>query len=517
MQQLRVPPEMFRFTHGDRADLYVSMLYAFGEANERLETSLGLDDVRARLHSIGWLDVLADDDLTGALGQLRQWNLIDVIQNHAEDYQTASEYERRNLQYSLTRQGEAALAGVTHAIMVLASTGALQTAVLDAIADRLQDLVQELEHGSDRRIFTALTELEGHLEALRGNTKQFNGELQRLLRADGTDLATFHDVKAATVAYLEEFLTNLDRRSHAIATGIRGVEERGLDLLHKRALLGAELPQLPGADPGPAWLEHRRARWAGLRAWFLPDDDCPPRVEQLHLVARRAIITLLQVLDRITESRRRTSSAAADFRELARWFSVAGGQDDLHRVWSTMFGLSPARHAHLSLPDPELAGPSTSWRDSPPVEVSPLLRSAGRTERFSRTGRVRDVREIKAARARQARAQRAELEAAWSMLDTGGTVRLAAFGHLDHALFERLLELLGRALASSPDISGLRRGSTADGRIEVLLKPPPDGCTATLVTPRGTFVGPDYEILIRACGAVPAQGPLRARSAGASR
>jgi site-specific recombinase XerD len=66
--------------------------------------------------------------------------------------------------------------------MVLASTGALQTAVLDAIADRLRDLVQELEHGSDRRIFTALTELEGHLEALRGNTKQV------FLAADGRRL-----------------------------------------------------------------------------------------------------------------------------------------------------------------------------------------------------------------------------------------------------------------------------------------------------------------------------------------
>src|SRR6266571_1725607 len=352
MEQLRVPPEMFRFTHADRADLYVSMLHAFGEANERLETSLGLDDVRARLRSIGWLDALDDDDLTAALGQLRLWNLIDVIQNHAVDYRTASEYERRNLQYSLTRQGEAALAGVTHAMMMLASTGALQTAVLDAIADRLRDLIHEMEHGSDRRIFTALTELEGHLEALRGNTKQFNGELQRLLRADGTDLATFHDVKAATVAYLQEFLTNLDRRSHAIATGIREVEEHGVGLLHKRAL--------------------------------------------------------------------------------------------------------------LSLPDPELAGSSMSWRDAPPVEVSPLLRSAGRAERFSRTGRVRDVKAIKAARAERARAERAELEAAWSMLDTDGTVRLAAFGRLDHALFERLLELLGRALASSPDSSGLRRGSTAD-------------------------------------------------------
>ena len=292
MERLRVPPEMFRFTHGDRAGLYVSLLHAFGEANERLETALSLDDVRARLRQVGWLDAVEDDDLTLALDQLRQWNLADVIQNHSENYRNATEYERRNLQYSLTRLGEAALAGVTHAIAVLASTGALQTAVLDAIADRLGDLLHELETGSDRRIFATLTELEGHLDALRANTKQFNGELQRLLRADGADLAVFHEVKASTVAYLQEFLTNLDHRVHAIATGIQQVEEHGVGLLHKRALAGAELPQLSGADPGPAWLEHRRARWAGLRAWFLPADGAPPRADQLHLVARRAIITL---------------------------------------------------------------------------------------------------------------------------------------------------------------------------------------------------------------------------------
>lgn len=499
-QQLRVPAEMFRFTHGDRAELYVSMLRAFGEANEQLETSLGLDDVRARLRSVGWLDALDDEDLVAALGQLRQWNLVDVIQNHAENYRTASEYERRNLQYSLTRHGEAAIAGVAHAMALLASAGALQTAVLDAISDRLGDLVQEMDHGSDRRIFTTLTELEGHLEALRVNTKQFNGELQRLLRADGADLATFHEVKAATVAYLQEFLTNLDHRSHAIATRIQQVENRGLGLLRKRALLGAELPQLSGPDPGPAWLEHRRARWAGLRVWFLPADDAAPRVDQLRLVARRAIVTLLQVLDRINESRRRTSSAAADLRELARWFTVLNEQDDLHRLWSTMFGLSPARHAHLSHPDPERVSAWSSWREAPPVEVSPLLRSAGRTERFSRTGRVRDVAEVRAARAARAKAERAELEAAWNMLDTGGKIRLSHFGRLDHALFERLLELLGRALSSGPDRSGWRRGTTADGRIEIVLRPPGDAAVARLETPLGVFTGPDYAIEVSAAG-----------------
>jgi hypothetical protein len=65
---MRVPPEMFRFTTGERAGLYVAILHAFGEANERLETALGLDDVRLRLRTVGWLDPLDDQDLTDALG-----------------------------------------------------------------------------------------------------------------------------------------------------------------------------------------------------------------------------------------------------------------------------------------------------------------------------------------------------------------------------------------------------------------------------------------------------------------
>ncbi|WP_227996189.1 TIGR02677 family protein [Nocardia australiensis] len=496
MDRIRVPPEMFRFTTGDRAGLYVSVLHAFGAANERLETALGIDDVRGRLRTVGWLDALDDDDLTAALEQLCAWNLVDVIQNHSENYRTASEYERRNLQYSLTRQGEAAFAGVQHAMTVLASTGALQTAVLDAIADRLADLQQELELGTDRRVFSTLSELESHLEALRGNTKQFNGELQRLLRAEAADLTIFHEVKAATVAYLQEFLANIDHRTHTITTRIAKIEDYGVGLMHQRALLGAELPQLTDSDPGAAWLEHRRARWEGLRAWFLPADGSVARIEQLHFVGRKAIITLLQVLDRITESRRRSSSAVADFRELARWFAVLPQQDDLHRLWSTAFGMSSSRHAHLAHLDPELVTSTSPWADSPPVEVSPLLRSAGRTERFSRTGRVRDVSEIKAERAERAALERTQLEDAWDMLDTGGAVCLSSFGQLDHEVFERLLDLLGRALGTAPQPDGTRRGSTTDGRIEIVLRPPIDGRWTEINTPRGVFGGPDYVLEI---------------------
>lgn len=498
MEPIRVPPDLFAFAGAERSNLYVSVLHAFSEANERLETALGLDDVRARLRAVGWLDRVADDELTRTLDQLRVWRLVEVRQNHAENYRTAEEYERRNLHYSLSRAGEAAFAGVTHALGVLASTGALQTAVLDAISDKLGALVQHADGTDDRAIFIALTELETHLDALRLNTTQFNGELQRLLRSDGADvgLVTFHEVKASTVAYLQEFVTDLDRRAGGIAARVVAVEERGAALLRRRALVGADLPRLSGPDPAPAWLEHRRARWEGLRAWFLPEDGTLPRIEQLHLVSRRAIVTLLQVLDRISDARRRASSTGADFRELARWFSVVPGQNDLHLLWSTMFGLGPARHAHLVHPDPELVSSTTPWAQAPPVEVSPLLRSAGRTEKFSRTGRVRDVGAIKAARAERARAERAELEAAWSHLHTGGVLRLSAFGRLDHAVFERLLELLGRALGGAARRGGVRRAVTADGQVEIVLHGPADGAVTVLVTPLGRFAGPDYEVEI---------------------
>lgn len=498
----RVPAEMFRFTTGDRSDFYTAILHAFGEANERLETTLGVDDLRARLRGVGRVDDPSDADLAGALDQLRTWQLVDVIQDQTGNYRTAAEYERRNLQYSLTRRGEAAFAGVQHALAALTATGALQTAVLDAIADRLADLVGLLEDESspDRRVFTALSELEGHLDALRNNTKQFNGELQRLLRADGTDTETFGDVKAATVAYLEEFLTDLDHRAHLVAVGVERVEAHGVGVLHQRALIGAELPTHLADDPAPDWLAHRRVRWEGLQTWFRPEDGATPRVEQLHIVARRAVVALLQTLDRITESRRRTSSAVADFRELARWFAAAPADADLHRLWATAFGAAPARHAHLAHPDPELVPPSSTWSDAPAVPVSALLRSSGRTERFSRTGRVRDVGALRAERARRAVAERAEIEAAWDLLGTDGPVRLSSFGRLDHAVFERLLELVGRALGGDTDSDGRRRATTGDGRIEIVLRAPSDAAEAVLTTPLGTFRGPDLVVEIRGAG-----------------
>ncbi|MEV4016542.1 TIGR02677 family protein [Nonomuraea angiospora] len=511
----RVPPEMFRFATTDRADLNTAVLYAFGEADERLETALTVEAVRERLRAVGWYAPVGEQELTATLKQLAGWGLLDVIFNHAGSFATAEEYERKNLRYSLTKRGEAAFAGVQHAMAALASSGALQTAVLDAIADRLRELeslLRDPDPGRNRRIFASLQELEGHLDGLRNNTRQFNGELQRLLRVEGTDLSTFHEVKGATVAYLQEFVSNLEQRGDTIAAALRGVAGHGVAVLHARALDGADLPKVPGTDHVTPWLAARAARWEGLCRWFAPEagresgpEDRPddwgvPRIRRLHDVARRAIVSLLQVLDRITDSRRRSSSAAADFRTLARWFARAPSEDDAHRLWDAAFGLGPARHAHLGHADAELIPAGVPWREAEPVEVSALLRSRGRTERMGRTGKVRDVVALRAERQERAAKERAELEAAWSALATTGAARLSQLGELDNDTFGRLLDLLGRALAERPDSTGFRRAVTSDGRVEIVLRTPEDGAVAVLRTSEGWFRGPDYLIDVRSLG-----------------
>jgi uncharacterized protein (TIGR02677 family) len=503
----RVPSDMFAFTTSERAALHVAVMQVFGAANERLETALTLDDVLSGLTGVGWYEPLTEVEFERSLGLLVAHGLVDKSQNHGAHYTSAEEFERKNLQYSLTKKGEAAIAGVEHSMYMLSSTGALQTAVLDAIADGLNDLLGLLrgDASDDRRVFAALTALENHLEGLRSNIRQFTNQLQRLLRDGSGDPATFAEVKAATVTYLEEFITNLELRSRKIGEGARRIAAGGgVAQMHRRALAGADLPALPGTDPAPRWLEQRAARWKGLERWFLPKGERQPQIDDLRDIARRAIVSLMRVLEQIGEARRRRSSTVADFRALSRWFIACATEDEAHRLFNSAFGMWPSRHAHLALEDQETVRPSTSWSEAPRAEVSPLLRTHGRLEHTGRTVGVRETKELARFRRRRAMRERAEAEAAWRQLATHGAVRLSSLPALDHNRLQRLLEILGRALGSRPDRSGARRATTLDGRLEMVLSPPEDDRVAYLHTPRGRLIAPDYTIQITVVRDAPA-------------
>ncbi|MFC4562855.1 TIGR02677 family protein [Nocardiopsis mangrovi] len=502
----RLPGDAFQFNAGSRRDLYFAVLHVFNAANERLETALVAEDVHRRLADVGFLDVVGEDDVEAALRHLSgHLHLLEASQNYGASHGTAVDFERKNVQYSLTPRGEAEFAGAVHMLARLKESGALQTAVLDAIADRLDGLhalLKRADPTEDPQVFTALLELEGHLDSLRDNTKRFNNELQRLLRVDKVDFATFHSVKDSTVGYLKEFLENLEMRAGRIGDALDRVESQSTLSLRMRALNGANFPPGASEQTRTDWLAARGNKWEGLRSWFAASPDGQTGVRRLHEVARQAIVSLLETLDRIVDARRRSSSAAEDFRTAARWFATAESESDLHRLWAAAFGLSPARHAHLGHDDAELIAPGTEWAKADPVHVSPKLRTSGRAEHIGRTARVRDVGAVRAARRAAALEERRQIEAAWRSLATDGPVRLSTFATLEHTLFERLLDLLGLALAEPPASDGMRRAGTSDGRFEIVLYPPRDESEATLRTPRGTFTGPDYVVSVS--GGMPA-------------
>jgi uncharacterized protein (TIGR02677 family) len=478
--------DLFRFTTTDLRELHIALMSAFEEAAV-LVPALNLDQVRSALSSIGWDERVADEALQRALAALVGWGLLEATQDHAAHYATPEEFERKNLQWSLTQRGGAAIAGLLHSLDALRRAVGLQPAVLDAIGDGLSDLGNllsgERSTELDARIHIRLAEVEGHHASLIESVRQFNGHLQRLVREDATQDNVFIDVNRRTIAYLEEYVDDVERRRQRVA----------LD----RALAGANLAPVASDDPAPAWLAERRRRWAGLLGWFAPTGGAKPLLTGLLGIARTAIIELLRALERRWDNRRRSASVAHDFRRLAAWFANVPGDSDAHRLFAAAFGLWPARHAHLRPVDGEARAPMVSWSASQPVEVAPALRTSGTLSNRGRVHPVRDPAEVRA----QRRAAQVDALAAHdtvrASLITEGLVRLSSFGRMPSERFAELLALLGAALDAPLDAVGKRRALSTDGRIEVVVEDPGDGKTITLDTDHGALHGPDLFVWIR--------------------
>ena len=494
-----VDADLFRFTTTDLRELHVAVMAAFEEAAV-LAPALNLDQVRTALDAAGWDEPLDDDAIQRTLDALTGWGLLEATQDHSARYATPEEFERKNLQWSLTAKGEAAVAGVLHALDSLRHAVGLQTAVLDAVGDDLAELAelaaQPRSPAVDARIHVALAQIERHLAALVTSVRQFNGHLQRLLREDGTDDDVFADVKRRTVNYLEEYVEGVERPQRRLVAGIARVEEAGLATVVDRALAGANLAPVAGGDPGPAWLAERDRHWAALRAWFAPTDGAAPLIGGLLDIARTAIIELLRVLERRWDSRRRSASIAHDFRALARLFAAAPGDDEAHALFLAAFGIWPARHAHLRPLDGEGRAPTVAWTAADPVDVAPALRSTGTLTNRGRPSPVGDPAVVRAFRQRtQAEALRAH-HVLQATLTTGAMVRLSQFARLPAPAFAELLSLLAAGLDAALGGDGTRRALSADGRVEVVLRDPGDGRTAALAADGGVLRGPDLLVSI---------------------
>jgi hypothetical protein len=339
----RLSPDLFRFATTELYDLRVAIMCVFDDSAV-LQPALSCEAVRSGLAGLGWDEAVDDAQLDQALGMLTGWGLLEASQNHAARYATPEEFERRNLQWSLTTPGQAAIGGVLHALDALRQVAGLQPAVIEAIADGLADL-HDLAGDpltEPGRIATRLAEVESHLTSLVTSVRQFNTQLQRLMRDDATSDEVFGEVKRRTVVYLKEYIDGVERPTRRVQAGIERLAALGVEAVFERALAGANLAPMPGADPGVAWRAERARRWDALRAWFAPDPgaaatgtagaQAQPKITALVELAREAILQLLRVLERRWESRRRSASVAEDFRALAGFFALAAGEPDAHRI-----------------------------------------------------------------------------------------------------------------------------------------------------------------------------------------
>jgi len=497
-----VDASLFQFTTTALADLHIAIMSAFEQASV-LVPSLNLDQTRAQLHLVGWDESLTDDALHTALNSLTGWQLLDATQDHAAHYATPEEFERKNLQWSLTRKGEAAMAGVLRSLDVMKSALGLQSATLDAIGDALADLASlaELdEPDTNGRIHIRLSELENHQRSLIETVRQFNGHLQRLVRADVTDDHVFADVKRRTVGYLQDYVDGVDRPQHRIALRIEDVHTAGLSTLFERALQGANLAPLAHEDPAPPWLAERSRRWQALLVWFAPADGSRPQIQQLIVVARSAIIELLRAIERRLDNRSRSTSVANDFRRLAELFESCPGDDEAHALFGAAFGLWSSRHAHKSPVDGTARRTSTSWLEAEPTDVEPSLRTTGSTATRGRAARVGDPSAMRRERQRHHAENLADQRQVQQALHTEGVVRLSTFTELDRHQFSELLRLLASALNTQPRSDGSFYSESPDGAVQVMLTRSPDDTRAVIQTDTGTFTAPNMVVSVSVKG-----------------
>jgi len=248
-------------------------------------------------------------------------------------------------------------------------------------------------------------------------------------------------------------------------------------------------------------LDGWRARWSGLRSWFLGDRAHPSQAALLRQRARAAIPALLAAVTTLQERRTGRSDRSADFRALARWFAEAPSDAEAHRLWRAAFGLASARHlgidaGTLEAREEQPVPAATAWAEAPPVTISPRLRSTGRHQHRGTLARIVDRSQARQRLEELLVAERTQTEAARRRLATGRPTRLSDLGRLDRDEFELFLGLLGDALAGGPAGPGGIRVTTSDGTLEITLRPTSDGASAEVATPGGVLRGPDHVLTI---------------------
>jgi len=489
---------------------------AFATAKTHFIVHLRPEDVIERL---GRDNNGSAEEIPAALEQLVTWGNL-LAQPDTGRVTTVEDFYRARHLYQLSRQGEAAETALATFDELLGRHGALQAVALRDIRDTLA-AIKPLCHEADEepdagRVHALLRDLSRVFEDLANNAQAFMAGLGRALDLRGIDRDAFLAYKEKVIDYLKRFVGDLAVLSPDIAQLIRDLDGSIEKLLILVATREAEdrapdlaqdadtsnISNVPSRNQQlEQSLHHWRGHWQGLQAWFIGTQSHPSQASVLQSSARHAILLLLEAVVRLNEKRLGRSDRSADFRTLAGWFMQCADDGEAHRLWRAVFGLTPARH--LSIDEETLAAreqtpvsAQSSWWDAPPLTINPRLRATGSYARRGATAQIRDRRKEKAQLAKQIARESEEARRARHHLATGETTTLSAIGELDEGSFRYFLQLLGEALAAAENTEAAIYTTTADGAIDIEMKPLAAHQQARIHTPLGIFSGRDYRIRI---------------------
>jgi uncharacterized protein (TIGR02677 family) len=501
-------PRPFAHLDVQLAPLYRRIMGVFTDNKRRFVVHLRPEDVAEALRHDGGVPVAADavDD---ALAKLTEWGNLRADPD-AGRVTTVEDFYRARYLYQLSREGEAAERALEVYEQEVGRRGELQAIALEDIRVRLRAL-KDLAAGDNPDpaiVHNLLLELSGRLDSLAANASAFMTSLQRTIDLQEIEEEAFLAYKDRLIAYLERFVSDLVVKAYDIAATLQDLGDVDGLLQAAAGREAADVAPDESGDPAADKLREWRDRWSGLWSWFVGDRTHPSQASLLRQRARKAIPDLLATISVLQERRAGRSDRSADFRELARWFAQAPGDQDAHRLWRAAFGLTSARHHTAGADAPDVPA-ATSWLEAPPVEIAPRLRATGSYQRRGQPTKVRDRSAEKEHLARQVAAEREQTEAARRRLATGRPAVLSELGALDRGEFALFLRLLGEALsAGPPGPDGSIRTRTGDGTMEIVLVPLNDGRVATIVTEDGTMYGPDHELTIIDLTVPPSPGPV---------
>ncbi|WP_433762315.1 TIGR02677 family protein [Nocardia sp. CA-135398] len=449
---------LFSFATAEKRAEYLWVLRAFDSARAAYVVLLHADDVAT------WIERSAPDapQLTGAeigplLDQLHQWGVVERSYDGTRAA-TLAEYRNRHYVYQLTQAGFKAYRAVAGVLEARLDEAALSRLVLPELLADLSTLAEANKAGDAERVYRTLRRLDAALSDMAARAAHFYLSLGDMVRTTEITPESFLAHKDALLAHMREFSMDLARFAPRLAAAIGEIEETGVEELIERAARCDERVLLSPAERQADW----RARWQGLRTWFvatasdIPGESSSTEADRLREATMSAIAAVLSLLRRVTDSRKGGVSRESALRHLAGWFTAAPSTDSAHALFDAVFGLGRPRHISLEHPDADLIPAIRSWWEAPPLEISRTLAETGRPPQAGAPARIqRNDAGIRRLREAQLDAQRARAQAAESLAAAPVHERV-----LDERETEVLLRLLDAASTAWVPVSGRIDGTT---------------------------------------------------------